>query len=308
MHRRKLNNYNLFEGFSRYVADGTGIFILLLLFMAGALLGNVVSAIMIAVMGEAFSMDCATAVAYPIQFIPPMFYALYKSHRNEMFENGIALDSRHFGSAGWFAVALLCIIVTLAAGFVADPINSMLPPMPEWLEKAMESLTEGNIWLNFLCVSIFAPLFEEWLCRGQILRGLLNYKHKDKQGNEKEGIAPWKAIVISALIFGLIHLNPWQAIPAFILGCLFGYVYYKTGSLWLTMLMHFTNNTFSLVMSNIDSLKDVDNFSDILSTPAYIALVLASAVVVALVCSVLKKIPLQRHQGNCDEISASLDI
>lgn len=70
------------------------------------------------------------------------------------------------------------------------------------------------------------------------------------------GIKPVWAIFWSAVFFAFIHLNPWQAVPAFILGCLFGYVYYKTGSLKLTMLMHFTNNTFSLIFSNIDKFKD----------------------------------------------------
>ncbi|WP_409994892.1 CPBP family intramembrane glutamic endopeptidase [Chitinophaga pinensis] len=38
---------------------------------------------------------------------------------------------------------------------------------------------------------------------------------------------PRKAIVISALFFGLIHLNPWQALPAFCIGLLLGWVFTK---------------------------------------------------------------------------------
>ncbi len=49
---------------------------------------------------------------------------------------------------------------------------------------------------------------------------------------------PALAIAISAIFFATIHGNLWQGISAFILGSFFGYVYYKTGSLKLTMLMH----------------------------------------------------------------------
>ena len=126
--------------------------------------------------------------------------------------------------------------------------------MPEFLEQALNSMVQGNVLINLLCVSIFAPFFEEWLCRGMVLRGLL---HK--------GVKPVWAIVASAAFFALIHMNPWQAIPAFLLGCLFGYVYYKTKSLSLTMLMHCVNNTLAVVLGQIDSLKDMNTWMDVLS-------------------------------------------
>ena len=48
-----------------------------------------------------------------------------------------------------------------------------------------------------------------------------------------------------------------------------GYVYYKTGSLKLTMLLHFTNNTFSLVLCNVDALKDMESWRDVMPEPLY---------------------------------------
>ena len=48
-----------------------------------------------------------------------------------------------------------------------------------------------------------------------------------------------------------------------------GYVYYKTGSLKLTMLLHFTNNTFSLVLCNVDALKDMESWRDVMPEPIY---------------------------------------
>ena len=48
-----------------------------------------------------------------------------------------------------------------------------------------------------------------------------------------------------------------------------GYVYYKTGSLKLTMLLHFTNNTFSLVLCNVDALKDMESWRDVMPESLY---------------------------------------
>ena len=75
-------------------------------------------------------------------------------------------------------------------------------------------------------------------------------------------VAPFNCFV--TFFFAFIHFNPWQAIPAFMLGCLFGYVYYKTRSLSLTMLMHCVNNTLAVVLGQIDSLKDMKSWMDVL--------------------------------------------
>ena len=105
-----------------------------------------------------------------------------------------------------------------------------------------------------------------------VLRGLLANKMK-----------PVWAIVISALFFAFIHLNPWQALPAFTIGCLMGYVYYKTGSLKLTMLLHFTNNTFALVLSNVDALKDMESWRDVMPEPLYWVSVVACVLLTLLI-------------------------
>ena len=137
----------------------------------------------------------------------------------------------------------------------------------------MDAMTSADsLLLNLISVSIFAPIFEEWLCRGMVLRGLLANKMK-----------PVWAIVISALFFAFIHLNPWQALPAFTIGCLMGYVYYKTGSLKLTMLLHFTNNTFSLVLSNVDALKDMESWRDVMPEPLYWVSVVACVLLTLLI-------------------------
>ena len=296
---RHEKNYDILSGHSHFIPGPGGILALTILLLAGALLGNVVGFIFLLCLPGA-GQDAMMLISYPLMFLPPMLYAQSKSLRSSMFEEGIALDSEHFGKAGFIGCCALVIAGTLALAFTMDGINSLMPPMPEWLETALNNMVEGRIWMNFLCVSIFAPFFEEWLCRGMVLRGLLNFKRKGEDG--QRGIRPAYAIILSSLFFGLIHLNPWQALPAFALGCLFGYVYYRTGSLKLTMLMHFTNNTFALIFSNLDAFKDAENFLDIMSAPAYIGIASACIAMLYFIIRAFSRIELQDKTGNCDKV------
>lgn len=298
-YRRNIRSFNVFEGHAFYTPAVGGMFALLGLLIIGAFFGALVTALLTLILGTDFAMEYGTLISYPLMFIPPMMYAGYKSRSNAVFEQGYALDSKHFGPFGGWICGLMAAAAVLAAAFMTDFINAQMPPMPQWLDEALTSMTQGKLWVNLLCVSVFAPLFEEWLCRGMVLRGLLNAKNYD--GTQR--IAPIWAILISALFFAVIHANPWQAIPAFILGCLFGYIYYRTGSLWLTMLMHCVNNTFAVICGQIDSLKDMDNWLDVLPGRQYWILFAAFALLLILIIRAFGKIPVQSPAGNCDPVS-----
>jgi membrane protease YdiL (CAAX protease family) len=289
--KRKPRNYQFLAKFTYFVPGVADMFILLAWLLAGALLGNLVTLPLALAFGQEAGMEYGMVVAYPLMFLPAMIYASVKSRGNSFTRSGLLLDSSHFSPLGGALCALFVILATLSAAFCSDAILSVMPEMPPFLEELLKSMTQGNIWINFLSVSIFAPFFEEWLCRGMVLRGLLGNKVK-----------PVWAIVISAVFFAFIHLNPWQAVPAFLLGCLFGYVYYKTGSLKLTMLMHFANNTFSLVMSNIDAFKDVESWVEVLPGMRYWIIFAAAILLLVLIIQAFRKIPLDRTEGNLDPV------
>ncbi|MBO4263780.1 MAG: CPBP family intramembrane metalloprotease [Bacteroidales bacterium] len=286
-------NLDILSSYSWYTPGPGGILALVLFLLGGALLGAGALWLLRITAGEAIALRYGTLFSYPLMFLPAMIYARHKSLANRFSAAGIALDSKHFGRSGVWVCALVAVAGVLALGFCADGVVALLPPMPEELEALLASLTEGNVLINFLCVGIFAPLFEEWLCRGMILRGLLHTK-----------LAPGWAITLSALFFAAIHLNPWQAVPAFLFGGLFGYVYFKTGSLKLTMLMHGVNNTFALVCAQVDGLQDIGGWQELLPGPGYRALLSGCILMLALVCLHFAHIPLERTAGNCDETPA----
>ena len=289
----KPRNYGFFEKFTWYVPGVADLFILLALLLGGALLGNVVSLLAVRLLGAEAGLEYGMLVSYPLMFIPAMLYASVQS-RNESFRSGgLLLDSSHFAPQGGALCALFAVLATLAAAFCSDAVLALLPPMPEALEALLSGMTQGTLWINFLMVSIFAPFFEEWLCRGMILRGLLGRRMK-----------PAPAIAVSAVFFAFIHLNPWQAVPAFLLGCLFGYVYYKTGSLRLTMLMHFTNNSFSLLLSNIDAFEDMESWMEVLPGIRYWLIFAACVLLLVLIVRAFSRIPAGGQAGGIDPVPA----
>ncbi len=137
----------------------------------------------------------------------------------------------------------ILILMTPAISLLMEPVIELIPYYKEFQELFAGMLGE-NTWLIFATVAISAPLLEEILFRGIILDGFLkNY-------------APTKAIFWSAVIFGLIHLNPYQFIAATLIGILMGWIYWRTRSLWLCILIHFINNSLGFFMNWIFELPE----------------------------------------------------
>ena len=302
---KRNKNYNFYGNFPFFTPGIKGCIILLLLFLAGAVLGGLIAApLMMLLSSSEDALESVMLVMYPIMFIPPMIYASLQSKRNSFFDLGYKLDSNNFGSMGPWLAALLATALVLTTGFMLDIFSKIMPEMPEWLENTLQSMTGGNVWMDFICVSLFAPFFEEWLCRGMILRGLLNYKKADGTN----GIEPVWAIVISAAVFAAIHGNIWQAIPAFLIGCVMGIVYYKTGSLKLTMLMHFANNTLALVLSHLDAFQDSDNWIDVMGPRWYWLAFAACALLTFMIIRKFLAVPDKQPKGGCDVIDPADQI
>lgn len=301
--RRVKTNFDFFSACAWYVPGVSGLFAVLGWFIVGMILGS------LAVMPLMFAMPeiplCySMLIMYPLQFIPAMIFVKIQSGRNSVFEKGYALDSSHFGKLGGFRAGLAVVAATLAASLMLELANHFLPEMGEGLEKTMEALLGGPLWVSLLCTAVFAPVFEEWLCRGVILRGLLNHERPDEGKDGRRGMSPALAIVVSAIFFAAIHGNLWQGITAFAIGCLLGYVYYKTGSLKLTILMHCTNNTLSVLMAHFggEEVQNAKSLLDIVSWPVYAAIFVCSGLVLWFVVRKVSRIEQVSPRGNCDEV------
>lgn len=165
------------------------------------------------------------------------------------------------------------IITTLALIVGIERISDILP-MPSSVQKFFEDIFTKDVF-SIVSVVIAAPIMEELLCRGIVLGGLLkNYP-------------PYKAILISALFFALIHLNPWQALPAFFAGLFLGWVFYKTKSVIPGMIIHGINN--GLVMLFLFLPKNKQDFLSLVGMPYYIVLCVLAVVIFVGGCLIINR-------------------
>lgn len=180
------------------------------------------------------------------------------------------------GGREWSPVSATCLgwsaVIGVSTIFLIDFVMSKLSFLPDWLGDTFDVLQSG--WLGIACISVLGPVLEELLFRGAIT-GILLRKY-----------APAKAILLSALVFGIFHINPVQVVGATLSGVLFAWLYYKTGSLVPGILIHILNNSLS-VFFNLHY-PDVKYTADLLGEPAYWICLAAAVVLFAVSCRALR--------------------
>jgi membrane protease YdiL (CAAX protease family) len=146
--------------------------------------------------------------------------------------------------------------------------------MPDSIKKAfMDFGSQTGIFAFFLMV-IAAPILEELIFRGIILDGLL------------KKYSPIKSILISSLLFGLVHLNPWQFVTGLIVGIFSGWVYYRTRSLSFSIIIHAAANLSGFLMRyfiDFDSSMD-DTLLEMYGGVTNLILAIVGSVLIVTVC------------------------
>ena len=169
-----------------------------------------------------------------------------------LIQKGYASDSRliHPTTASFISWTL---VAGISAIFISDFIASLTDFLPNWLEITFSNM-EGS-WLGVLAIAIIGPILEEMLFRGAVTTELL------------KSYSPQKAILFSALIFGIFHINPAQVLNAFLLGLLLAWLFYKTHSLIPGILIHILNNSLSVYFTQ--AFPEADTLSDIMGSILY---------------------------------------
>lgn len=130
------------------------------------------------------------------------------------------------------------VLMLLGAIILAAEVNGIVQMVwPKPASMNIRNLFGGSVWVTFLAVIVLGPITEEFLFRGVILQGFLrNYSRR-------------KAIIVSALLFALFHLNPWQFPSVFIAGAVLGWWLAVTGSLLPCIFGHALGNSLPLLLS-----------------------------------------------------------
>ncbi len=149
----------------------------------------------------------------------------------------------------FFSISWWPGLLAVAGGLLGAMSISILNENVELPEAMLQMyLGMSQNLLGLLTLVIIGPVAEELIFREAIEGEML-----------RRGVNPWLAILVSALAFSAIHINLAQVLFALPLGIIFGIIYYKTGNIILTSILHILNN--GLVVTQIHAFGE--DFSDI---------------------------------------------
>lgn len=160
-----------------------------------------------------------------------------------------------------WVVLVWCCVAALGSIIPSVWLQEQMPELPNWLEQQFDMIMKDR-W-GYFAIGILAPVAEELVFRGAVLRALLSWSKNH-----------WGMIALSALIFALVHGNPAQMPHAFLIGLLLGWMYWRTGSIIPGVAFHWVNNTVAYVMYNLypdPAMTLVDLFGDNLHVLAAVA-------------------------------------
>jgi membrane protease YdiL (CAAX protease family) len=135
-------------------------------------------------------------------------------------------------------------------------LPAFLEPLEQWMKTAEANaahLTEqflsvttfDGLIINILLMALLPAVAEELTFRG-VLQRLI--QTQTNEAINREGKRVHLAIWCTAILFSAIHMQFYGFLPRMLMGALFGYALVWTGSLWIPILMHFTNNAMAVIL------------------------------------------------------------
>ncbi len=177
------------------------------------------------------------------------------------------------------AAEILGAVLLEAGTFVfvmvlSDILTQIWPGDVDSVSQSFDILLEGISFVPALLVIALAPA----ICEEALFRGYLFSAAKKK-------FKPLAAILLTAALFGIYHLSVVKFFTTGILGIVFCYVVYETGSIVLSGLMHFMNNAFSVVLMYYGS--DLERALPILFKESLSTTEMAEMVILAVLLAVM---------------------
>jgi len=251
--------------------------ILLALVGAGLVIGTIVSVIIWLILTGRPILAMATDMLKPqyynetmilqaistffIFFLPVYFFAMICYRKPSKF---IGFTNRI--NVTQILLILGILILTFPLSGALAELNKILPITPQWAAKfkAMEdsravqeaALININSFpryiISLIVIGFLPGLFEEVCFRA----GLQNILTRWFKG-------PWIAIIITAIIFSLVHISYYGFLVRFALGIILGFIFYYSGSIWLSVLFHFLYNGLQVTALYVFTMSGTKNQKDI---------------------------------------------
>ncbi|MET0220824.1 MAG: CPBP family intramembrane glutamic endopeptidase [Tardiphaga sp.] len=187
------------------------------------------------------TVSSGTAVALSvIMGLPAVCLALWIAIRvaRNSFADYLALRGTSWKTVALGTIALVALVGAWEVVSRASGHNSAPGFMLDVLKSAQ---ADGTVWLLVIALCAGAPITEELLARGFLYRGW-----------SESVLRPTGAIVLSSLVWTAMHAqyyDPFLFSQVFTMGLLFGYLRYRSGSLWLTIFLHGLNNLAATVQT-----------------------------------------------------------
>ena len=195
-----------------------------------------------------------------------------------------------FQHCNFFHINIPVVLISLGLGIICFVINVAVSTLFNGIltftgyefsgGTSVADYSTGNFFLQIFLVAVLPAICEEFLHRGILLQGIKHIGFK-------------KAIVISSLLFALIHFNVQQVFYAFIIGLILGFVAVVSKNIYPAMIIHFVNNAVATYLEFASHRgwifgNTLDNLSEFLknNTPfvVFTVVVIVMLVVVALLC------------------------
>ena len=261
-------------------STGIRILVFLVILLVCGLIGVAASAIFM--FGGDTGMKLGQGISSIFLFVvPPIVYYFITRKEHQMQDLGFRKLS-----PPWWLILIGAILMFISLpfsnlltewneGMKLGGALQMLEDMLKTLEQTAADLTErmldvdtiGGLLFNLVIIALIPAVGEELTFRGVLQQGLTRRMN------------PHVAIILSAAIFSFIHFQFYGFLTRMFLGMLLGYMFYITGSLWTSILMHFLNNGSAVLLYYLNNKGiinvDVDHFGAVQN----VWLIIASAAV-----------------------------
>ena len=182
----------------------------------------------------------------------PIYFAT-RLHTSDV-KNYVFLNKPNLG-IGWLLIPASVIVFQPIMQFLSG-IERMIPwpdqflAVRDQLEALLKTMVNADSILELIVVIIMAAvtpaICEEFYFRGYFLR------------NMSRRFSGKTAVIISGLIFGLFHFNPFQLTGLILMGIYFSFLAWHYQSLWASMIAHFTNNALVVIAYYISKEQMID--------------------------------------------------
>jgi len=184
-------------------------------------------------------------------FIAPAFLAAWMFSRNPLqyLGFGFQVSGSRFQVSGFrFFATFLLMLAAMPCINLLVTLNEMItfPEILSGLEHRLKSFEEtarrtvelflkvdaiGGLFFNIFMIAVLPAIGEELIFRGVLQKILIRWTGSVHAG-----------IVVSGLLFSMMHMQFYGFFPRWILGVMFGYLLVWSGTMWLPIFAHFVNN------------------------------------------------------------------